>query len=156
VYARSVAVVALCTLFVVSFALVLGYEAAGIGKQSTITIASQTACTASGAPCEGLTITSAKLRTVNYTDELGTVSYANLSLGLNVSGGSPVTSVKLFIGNQSAGEVQGPFKPGINKAVNVTIPSTVSVSKGKTYLLSVEGYYGNGLKVWTSTKVTAE
>ena len=148
-------VVALCTIFVLGFALVLGYETAGIGKQTTI-VASQATCSESEAGCETLSITSASLRTVNYTDELGTVNYSNLSLGLTPSGGATVTSVNLFIGNQSAGQVQGPFRPGVNRVVNVTLPSTISVSKGKTYLLSVEGFYGGSLTVWASTRVTAK
>jgi len=148
-------VVALCTIFVLGFALVLGYETAGVGKQAT-TLAPQTTCSASEASCETLSITSASLRTVNYTDELGTVSYANLSLGLTPSGGVAVTSVDLFIGNQSAGQVQGPFRSGVNRVVNVTLPSTISVSKGKTYLLNVEGFYGSSLTVWASARVTAK
>ena len=148
-------VVALCTIFVLGFALVLGYEAAGIGRQATV-VAPRTTCSASEASCETLSITSASLRTVNYTDELGTVNYANLSLGLAPSGGATVSSVNLFVGNQSAGQLQGPFRPGVNRMVNVTLPSTISVSKGKTYLLSVEGFYNGSLTVWASARVTAQ
>ena len=94
---------------------------------------------------------------MNYTDELGQVGYANLVLGLNVSGGSPIASVKLFVGNSSAGTVVGPFEPDEDRVVNVTLPTTVDVFSGKTYLLSVEGFYGAGSEeVWTSTEVTAQ
>jgi hypothetical protein len=134
VYARSLIVVALCTIFVLAFVLVLNYEAAGIGTQGTVVPTTQTTCTSSEPSCELLSITSASLRTVNYTDELGVVSYASLSLGLNASGESPITNVNLFVGNTSAGQFQGPFKPGVNGVVNITLPATISVSRARRTL----------------------
>ena len=68
-----------------------------------------------------------------------------------------MSSVNLFIGNQSAGAVGGPFEPGVNKIVNITLPTTIEVSPGKTYLLSIEGFYGAGSTgVWESTEVKAQ
>jgi len=156
VYARSLIVVALCTIFVLAFALVLNYEAAGVGTQGTVVPTTKTTCPTPGPSCEMMSITSASLHTVNYTDELGVVNYATLTLGLNASGESPITAVNLFVGNTSAGQVQGPFRPGINRSVNVTLPSTISISPGKTYVVSVEGEYGGSQPVWTFTKVTAQ
>jgi hypothetical protein len=156
VYARSLLVVVLCTIFVLGFTLVLAYEAAGIGEQATIVPTSQTTCSAPESSCEALVITSASLRTVNYTDELGVVNYASLTLGLNPSGKLAIATVSFYIGNTSAGQVQGPFQPGVNRVVNLTLPATVSITPGRTYLVSVEGSYGTSLSVWTSTKVTAQ
>jgi hypothetical protein len=70
VYAKGLMVVALCAAFVLAFALVLNCEAAGIGIRATTLATSQTTCSASDASCESLTITSATLHTVNYTDDL--------------------------------------------------------------------------------------
>jgi hypothetical protein len=156
VYARSLIVVALCTIFVLAFALVLGYETAGVGNPGTTLVTTQTSCSAFDASCESLTITSSALRTVNYTDELGTVEYSNLTMGLTPHGPSPVSSLTFFVGNQSAGRIQGPFNPGTNRFLNLTLPETIPVSHGKTYVVTVEGDYGNGLTAWTSARVTAE
>jgi hypothetical protein len=154
VYLKSLIVFALCTIFVLSFVVVLNYATAGVGKGVTTVVSSQTPCSA-GPSCENLSITSAGLHAVNYTDELGVVNYATLDLGLNASGISPITGVDLFIGNLSAGKIQGPFEPGVNRVVNLTLPATISITSGKTYLVNVEGFYGNGLAVWKSEIVTA-
>ncbi len=155
-YARSLAVVVLCTIFVLAFVLVLNYDTAGIGAPGTKVPTTQTTCPASEPSCERLTITSASIHVVNYTDELGIVTYATLSLGLNASGEAPISRVNLFVGNSSAGQIQGPFNPGVNRIVNTTLPATISVSPGKTYVVVVEGEYGNSPPVWTSTRVTAQ
>jgi hypothetical protein len=155
VYLKSLIVFVLCTVFVLSFVVVLNYATAGVGKGGETMATSHASCSAAGSPCESFSITSAGLHTVNYTDELGVVNYATLVLGLNASGSSPITSVDLFIGNLSAGRIQGPFEPGVNRVVNLTLPATVSVSSGKTYLVNVEGFYGNGLAVWQSERVIA-
>ena len=149
-------VVALCTIFVLAFLFVLVYEAEGIGNQSATIPTTSTTCPQSGTSCDTLTIASATIHTVNYTDELGTVNYATLSFSFRPVGGSPITALKLFIGNVSAGAVQGPFRPGVNSLENMTLPATVSVSQGKTYILSIEGSYGNGSDAWASTRITAE
>jgi len=155
VYAKSLVVVALCTIFVLAFYLVLSYEAAGIGNQSVTVPTTTTSCPASATSCDTLAITAPALHVVNYTDELGTVNYATLSFDLEPSGGSTISTLNVFIGNMSAGSVQGPFQPGSSRMENLTLPSTVSVYSGETYVLTVEGSYGNGQTAWTSTKVTA-
>lgn len=155
-YLKSVVVFFLCTAFVLSFVVVLNYDTAGVGKQGQPLLTSQTTCPTSDTSCLSFSITSASIRTVNYTDELGIVNYATLALGLNASGSSPITSVRLFIGNTSAGAVQGPFEPGVNRMVNLTLPATIAVSPGKTYLLTVEGFYASGSEVSKSVEVTAQ
>jgi hypothetical protein len=158
VYVRGLIVFALCTAFVVSIVVVLNYETAGVGKQvQTIDTSRQTSsCSASAISCASFSIISATLHPVNYTDELGPVNYATLSLGLNASGNAPISSFKLFIGNTSVGAVQGPLQPGANRAVSLTLPATVTISSGKTYLLSVEGFYGSdSVAIWKSVEVTA-
>jgi hypothetical protein len=156
VYLKSLVVFALCTAFVLGFVVVLDYATAGVGKGGETVVAVQTTCSAPASSCDSFSITSASLHTVNYTDELGVVNYASLVLGLNASGSSPITSVNLFIGNLSAGRIQGPFEPGVNRIVNLTLPATVSVSPGKTYLVNVECFYGNGMAVWKSERITAQ
>jgi hypothetical protein len=156
VYLKSLIVFILCTIFVLSFVVVLNYATSGVGKGGETVVSMQTSCSAVASSCESFFITSASLRTVNYTDELGVVNYASLVLGVNASGSSPITSINFFIGNLSAGKIQGPFQPGFNRVVNLTLPATASVSSGKTYLVSVEGFYGNGLVVWKSERVTAQ
>ena len=155
-HARSLIVVALCTIFVLAFFFVLSYETAGIGSQTSTVPTTATTCPQSGAPCDTLTVTSAVLQTVNYTDELGTVDYATLSFELKPLGMSSVSSVSLFIGNTSAGTIQGPFDPGVSRFENFTLPSTIFVSSGETYTLSIEGSYGNGSTAWVSARVTAD
>lgn len=155
---RSLLVVALCTAFVVSFVVVLNYDTAGIGSQTQTTIAStQGSCPSPGPSCVTLSITSASLRWTNGTDQLGPGGYANLTLGLDPSGGSPITSVKLLVNNTLAETVQGPFEPGVNRVVNLILPATIAITPGRTYLLSVEGFYGDGSQtVWQSLEVTAQ
>ncbi len=157
-YLKSLIVFVLCTAFVAGFAIVLNYEAAGIGVGGqTVTTLQTSSCSISDSSCMRISITSAYLHAVNYTDELGIVNYATLKLGLNASGPSSLAGVKLFVGNLSAGVVQGPFEPGVNRVVNLTLPATVTISPGKTYLVSVEGLYNNGSEsVWASTEVTAQ
>ena len=155
-YLRSVLVVALCTIFVVGFALAIVYATStvGTGGQSLATT-QQASCTVSSA-CPSLSISSEKLATVNYTDELGQVSYAVLSFKLTTSGQGQIGSVTLFVGNLSAGSVQGPFEPGTSKTINMTLPSTITVTAGRPYLVSVEGHVENGPEVvWESAEVTA-
>ncbi|MDA4125603.1 MAG: hypothetical protein OK452_00155 [Thaumarchaeota archaeon] len=157
-YLRSLLVVALCTAFVVGFVVVLNYATAGVGKQgqTPLVTTQTTSCATQSSSCVSFSITSARLVSVNYTDVLGPVNYATLSLGLNASGGMPITSVKVFVGNQSAGGAQGPFKPGINRVLNLTFPATIIVSPGKMYTISVEGYFGSGSEaVWNSVRITA-
>jgi hypothetical protein len=154
-YARSLAVVAACTLFVLAFALVLNYEAGLVGRHGPAVVTTNFSCSPSDTSCEDFAITSASLHAVNYTDELGVVNYASVSFGLQASGPSTISSLNLFINGTSAGTVQGPFQPGQDRMVNVTLPSTISVTPGKTYLLSVDGTYGSGSSVWGSAKVTA-
>ena len=155
-YAKSLVVVALCTIFVLAFFIVLSLETAGIGNQTETIPTTATTCSQTANSCDTLTITSATLQAVNYTDELGTVNYATLAFGLKPLGGSPISSMELFIGNSSAGSIQGPFEPGTNKLENITLPSTIAVSSGETYVFSIEGTYGNGSTAWVSTRVTAE
>ena len=157
-YLRNLIVVALCTAFVVGFVVVLNYATAGVGHQGQtgLVTTQTTSCTSQPLTCMGFSITSARLVSVNYTDVLGPGDYATLTLGLNASGGNPITSVKIFVGNLSAGTLQGPFSPGVNRVLNLTLPATISVSPGKTYTISVEGYFdGRTETVWESVKVTA-
>ena len=154
-YYRSLIVFALCTIFVASFVVVLNYEASEVGRQSAFVVSSQSTCSPAGAGCEALSMISASLHTVNYTDELGVVNYATLSLGLKAAGGSTISGVDLFIGNMSAGYALRPFMRGVIRVVNTTVPSTISVSPGKSYLVSVEGFYGSSSSVWASMKVMA-
>ncbi len=155
-YLKSLVVFVLCTVFVLSFVVVLNYATSGVGKEGQGVTTSQPSCSISSPSCESFSITSASLHTVNYTDELGVVNYANLILGVNASGGSSLTSLDLFVGNMSAGSVQGPFDPGVVRMVNLTLPATISISPGKTYTLSVEGFYNDNSAVWESVRITAE
>ncbi len=157
-YLRNLLVVALCTAFVVGFVVALNYATAGVGKQGqTLLVTTQTtSCAPTSSNCVSFSITSTRLVSVNYTDVLGPGNYAILTLGLNASGDGPITSVKVFVGNQSAGGAQGPFQPGVNRVLNLTLPATITVSSGKLYTISVEGYFGSGSEsVWMSVKVTA-
>jgi len=148
--------VVLCSIFVVGFVLAIVYATSSVGNEGTTLATSQeTSCTVSSA-CPSLSITSAKLATVNYTDELGPVGYAVLSFELTTRGQGQLGSVTLFVGNLSAGSMQGPFESGTTKTINTTLPSTITVTAGKTYLLSVEGHVDDGPEVvWESTEVTA-
>ncbi len=155
-YPKSLIVFALCTVFVLSFVVALNYATSGVGREGQGVTASQTSCSVTSPSCQSISITSASLHTVNYTDELGVVNYANLVLGVNVSGSSPLAGLDLFVGNMSAGSVQGPFNPGAVRLLNLTLPSTISVSPGKTYVVSVEGFYGGSSAVWVSVTITAD
>jgi len=156
VYLRSILVVVLCSIFVVGFVLALVYATSSVGSEGTsLATTQETSCTVSSA-CPSLTITSAKLATVNYTDELGPVGYAILSFKMTTSGVGQIGSVTLFVGNLSAGSVQGPFEPGTTKTINTTLPSTILVTAGKSYLVRVEGHVESGPEVvWESAEVTA-
>ena len=155
-YFRSILVVALCTAFVLSFAIVLNYEAGQVGKAGQAPISTQNSCSPSEASCPSFTITSAKLITANITSELGPANQTTLLLGLEVSGRTTITKLSLFIGNSSAGTIQGPFEPGVAQALNITLPSTIQASPGATYLISAEGFSGTGSTFWISVRATAE
>ncbi len=155
-YLKSLVVFVLCTMFVLGFVVVLGFVTSGVGNTGQGTTTSSTTCPSQAASAAGFTITSPKLRTVNYTDELGIVNYATLSFEVSASSGSPLTSLLVCIGNSRAGSVSGPFNPGANRVVNLTLPATVQISPGKPYDLSVEGFYGSGSAGWETMKVTAQ
>lgn len=156
-YLKSLVVFLLCTGFVLGFVVVLNYEAAVIGSSTHAAPGSQgSSCQTTVAGCELLHITSASLYEENYSSSLlGPGGYARLVLGLNLTGPSTVTGLKLFIDNTSAGVLQGPFEAGSTRVINVTLPATVSVSAGTTYQLRVEGLYGNNSAEWASIEVTA-
>jgi hypothetical protein len=144
VYVKSLVVFVLCTALVLGVAVVLNYEATSIGTQIQSLPTTKATCTPNDASCPAFSIVSASLRTQNTTDQLGVANPAYLSLEINVSGVTPLASVHLFVGNTSAGVVQGPFGPGLNRIVNLTLPATVLVTPGKSYLLSVQGFNGSG------------
>ena len=156
-YIKSIIVVILCTAFVIGFALVINYEASSVGTLTGGEITTTEAtCTAAPGECESMVIGSASLRTVNYTDELGPVGYADLAFVLNVSGSVPVSSISVYLANASAGTIGGPFQPGGDKLVNFTLPATAIVSQGTKYVLQVEGFYGEDHDVvWATAEVTA-
>ena len=60
------------------------------------------------------------------------------------------------MGNASAGAVSREFGLGLNQIVNLTLPSTVAVSPGQSYLVSVEGLNSAGGYVVMAETVTAE
>ena len=157
-YLRSLVVFTLCTAFVLAFVAVLNYEAGVVGNQTggvsgTLT----TSCKTSDVSCESFSITTAKLTVENYSGTLlGPGSYTTLVLGVNTSGGFAIDSLSLFIDNASAGTLPGPFVPGENRILNVTLPATIAVTPGRSYVLSVEGIYGGSGSVWESVKVVAE
>jgi hypothetical protein len=157
-YAKSLVVVALCTLFVVGYAATLVYVTGKAGNQSSrSTLGTQTStCNTSDPGCVTFSITSSKLVSQNYTDELGPGNHQYLILGLEASGGGPVLTAALFLNGTSVGTVQGPFSPGVSRLINQTLPATVNIVLGKHYVVTVEGYYGNGSKTtWASVEVTA-
>ena len=154
-YLRSLIVVALCTAFVLAFLVVLNYEQGAVfGSLNTTVQTSQPSCQNTG--CDTLTILSATLREQNYSSDLGPGSYATLALKFDVSGPYPLGSLKLIIDNASGGTIQGPIGPGANLVENVTLAATISVSRGMTYTLAVEGLYGTDSTVLQTLKVTAQ
>ena len=156
-YARNLIVVALCTAFVIGFALVLNYErGAVLASLSTGVQVSHSTCVGSGTECDAITVASATLREKNYSSDLGPGSYATLVMKLNVTGPFPLATLKLFIDNASAGTVKGPVGPGVNIVVNLTLPATIYVAHGKAYSLAVEGLYGTDSTVWETLKVIAQ
>jgi hypothetical protein len=159
VYFRSLLVVALCTVFVIGYAATLVFVTSGVetpGNHATSAYTQASSCQASNPSCVTISITSSRLSTVNYTDELGPVNYAVLTLGLEASGSGPVLKAGIFLNGTSVGTIQGPFEPGVVRVVNQTLPATVSVVPGKPYLVTVEGFYGDGAEVvWASVEVVA-
>lgn len=157
-YLKSLIVFVLCTIFVLAFVVVLNYEAGVIGNSANSAPGNQgPSCQTGGAGCERLQITSASLYEENYSSSLlGPGGYARLDLAFEVTGPSAVTGLRFFVDNISAGTLQGPFATGSVRVMNVTLPATVSVASGATYLLSVEGLYGNGSAVWSNVEVTAD
>jgi hypothetical protein len=152
-YLKSLVVFVLCTLFVIGFVVVLDYVTAGVGNTSQGPSTSSAFCPPP-TYSTGFSITPATLRTVNYTDELGTVNYATLTFNVNTSTGSPLTSILVCIDSYRVGTVQGPFTPDVSRMVNLTLPATISISRGMTYTLNVEGFSG-GSSAWESVPVKA-
>lgn len=154
-YRKSLVVFLLCTALVLGVAMVLNYEATTVGNQIHALPVEKSNCSPEDASCPRFVIVSASLRTQNTTDQLGIANPAYLTLVLNVSGSAPLASANLFVGNVSAGAVQGPLGPGVGSIVNFTLPATVSVSPGRSYLVSVQGISG-GDYVIVAQSVTAE
>lgn len=146
----------LCTALVVGVVVVLNYEAVMVGNQTKALPKIKASCSSSDPTCPHFSIISASVGVENTSDLLGVASPAYLSLVFNVSGATPLASIRLFIGNVSAGAVSGPFGLGLNQIVNLTLPSTVIVYPGRSYPLSVEGLNGNGAYVVITETVTAE
>lgn len=155
-YAKSLVVFVLCTALVIGVAVVLNYEATTVGKQIQSLPALKATCSETDPSCPSFSIVSASLRTQNTTDQLGIANPAYLSLVLNVSGAAPLTALHFFVGNVSAGSVQGPFDRGLHRLVNLTLTATVVVSPGRSYLLSVQGFNAGGGYVINAEEVTAE
>ena len=153
-YAKSLVVFVLCTALVIGVAVVLNYEAASVGTQVQSLPTLQATCSPDDPSCPDFSIVSASLRTQNTTDQLGIANPAYLSLAFNVSGTATLTSVQLYVGNVSAGTVQGPFGPGMNRIVNFTLSAAAVVSPGRMYLLSVQGFNASGGYVIRSEEVT--
>jgi hypothetical protein len=157
VYYKSLIVVALCTVFVIGFYVVLQYEAAEVGTRQTSTtdIVRTSTCPALGS-CVSFSITSPSLRTLNYSSELGPGSYSVLAFGIRPSGQGPIQKVSIFLNDTSVGTFQGPFDSGVTREVNFTLPATVSVSYGKYYIVAIEGFYGDGSEAtWQAVEVQA-
>lgn len=152
-YAKSIVVFVLCTALVVGVAVVLNYEATSVGNQVKSLPTLQATCSQSDTACPHFSIVSATLRTQNTTDQLGIANPAYLSLEFNVSGAA-LASVHLYVGNVSAGVVQGPFVSGMNRIVNLTLSAAVVVSPGRSYLVSVQGFNTSGGYVIESEEVT--
>jgi hypothetical protein len=158
VYYKSLVVVALCTAFVIGFYAVLQYEAAEVGTQQTSTAdsARTTTCPPSDASCVSFSIASPSLKTLNYSSELGPGSFSILAFSIRPAGGGPIQRVSIFLNNTFVETVQGPFDAGVTKVVNFTLPATVSITYGKAYVLSVEGFYGLGSgATWQAIEVQA-
>ncbi|MDG7008506.1 MAG: hypothetical protein JRN06_09745 [Nitrososphaerota archaeon] len=153
-YAKSLVVFTLCTALVIGVAVVLNYEAASVGNQIRSLPTLQATCSPNDSSCPHFSIVSTSLRTQNTTDQLGIANPAFLTLELNVSGNAALSSVHLYVGNVSAGVVQGPFGPGMNRIVNFTLSAAAVVSPGRTYLLSVQGFNASGGYVIESEEVT--
>jgi hypothetical protein len=155
-YAKSLVVFVLCTALVIGFVVVLNNEAGIVGNQIQALPTSASSCASGDSSCPHFSIVSASLRTQNTSDQLGIANPSYLTLELNISGAAPLASLRLFIGNSSAGDPRGPIGPGLVKIVNFTLLATISVSPGKTYQLSVEGLNDSGAYLLESENVTAE
>lgn len=153
-YVKSLVVFALCTALVIGVVVVLNYEATSVGKQIQSLPTLQETCSQSDPSCPHFSILSASLRTENISDQLGIANPAYLSMEFNVSGGAALASVQLYVGNVSAGLVQGPFGPGVNRIVNLTLSAAVVVSPGQTVLLSAQGFNASGEYVIEAQQVT--
>ena len=143
-YLKSLVVFVLCTALVIGVVVVLNYEATTVGHQIQALPKAQSSCSPSETSCPRFSVVSASIGAQNTTDQLGIANPAYLSLELNVSGASPLASVHLFVGNTSAGIVQGPFGEGLDRITNFTLPATILVSPGRSYLVSVQGFNGSG------------
>lgn len=88
------------------------------------------------------------------------MTYSNLSMKLVPSGPSGLGSVDLYFGNASSTtkvfSAQGPFEPGVSRVLDVTLPLSVVVTPGVTYLATIEGYAQGSLVASASTQVAAE
>jgi len=154
VYAKSLIVFVLCTALVIGVAIVLNYEATTVGNQIQSLPKLQATCSQSDPSCPRFSIVSASLRTQNTTDQLGIANPAYLTLEFNVTGTAPLTAIHLFVGNASAGMMQGPFGPGVTRVVNFTLSATVVASPGRSYLLSVQGFNAGGAYVIETEELT--
>lgn len=122
----------------------------------TESISTTSVCEA-GPSCPGFQITSARITSVSLPD----VSSQTVQLGIKATGAGPMSKVVVLLDNVSMGTVVGPFEAGVNRVVTLGVPTTMTVEKGKSYTIVVEGVYPGGmggqaeLDYWDSVAVVA-
>ncbi len=154
---KNVAIVGLCSAFVLGFALVTFYATSGVALQnpdSTTGTSSASPCYVLGGPRGNISITSASLTVVSYTDELGLVGYSNLSISFKPVS-DQLSKVTVCIGAVGVVSETGPFLAGQTVRLNLALPETVVIQPGSSYLVQVEGANGNGSASLGSLEVTA-
>ena len=156
---KNVAIVAICTAFVLGFGLVTYYATLGVSLSNPQTFSGTTigTCTVSQASCGNITVVAASLTIANYTDELGGVSYSNLTVTIRPDQGVTLASVTLLLGgNVKVEEEEGPFASGETYRISTVLPENVNISPGTSYLLLVEGPANANQTGLGSIVVTAE
>ena len=156
---KNVAIVAICTAFVLGFGFVTYYATLGVSLSDPQTFSGTTigTCTVSQTSCGNITVVSASLTIANYTDELGGVSYSNLTLTIRPDQGVALASVTILLGgNVKVGSEGGPFASGEDYRISMVLPENVNISAGTSYLLLVEGPANSNQAGLGAVVVTAE
>ena len=134
--------IGLCILFVVLAYGVWTYSFSRFNPNpATTTLASTRTCTTPSG-CGEFRIVSVNVTLQGGEGEVSNgIQSQSLSLQLEVLSQVAMSSVQVFVNGTSVGTENGPFPSGLGRILFFPVPTTISVTPGATYAISVQGTF---------------